>query len=111
MRAASSPSLKGLAINTTKSITFPDSSKSVYDVWLGKRTTPEPPLGNLGGGSDHIAFYTHVGIPSWNGGTGGHSIYHSNFDSFAYYERFCDPTFKMGPLVEQVFGIMAYAFG
>ncbi|MBL7876838.1 MAG: M28 family peptidase [Cyclobacteriaceae bacterium] len=105
--AASSPSLKGLAINTTKSIPFPDSSKSVFDVWLGKRTTPEPPLGNLGGGSDHIAFYTHVGIPSWNGGTGGHSIYHSNFDSFAYYERFCDPTFKMGPLVEQVFGMMA----
>lgn len=105
--AASSPSLKALAINTTKSIQFPDSSKTVFDVWLGKRTTPEPPLGNLGGGSDHIAFYTHVGIPSWNGGTGGHSIYHSNFDSFAYYERFCDPTFKMGPLVEQVFGMMA----
>ncbi len=105
--AASSPSLKALAISTTKSIQFPDSSKSVFDVWLGKRTTPEPPLGNLGGGSDHIAFYTHVGIPSWNGGTGGHSIYHSNFDSFAYYERFCDPTFKMGPLVEQVFGMMA----
>jgi N-acetylated-alpha-linked acidic dipeptidase len=105
--AASSPSLKALAISTTKSIQFPDSSKSVFDVWLGKRTSPEPPLGNLGGGSDHIAFYTHVGIPSWSGGTGGHSIYHSNFDSFAYYERFCDPTFKMGPLVEQVFGMMA----
>lgn len=105
--AASSPSLKALAISTTKSIQFPDSSKSVFEVWLGKRTTPEPPLGNLGGGSDHIAFYTHVGIPSWNGGTGGHSIYHSNFDSFAYYERFSDPSFKMGPLVEQVFGMMA----
>jgi N-acetylated-alpha-linked acidic dipeptidase len=105
--AASSPSLKALAISTTKSIQFPDSSKSVFEVWLGKRTSPEPPLGNLGGGSDHIAFYTHVGIPSWSGGTGGHSIYHSNFDSFAYYERFCDPTFKMGPLVEQVFGMMA----
>jgi N-acetylated-alpha-linked acidic dipeptidase len=105
--AASSPSLKALAINTTKSIAFPDSSKTLYDVWLGKGTTPEPPLGNLGGGSDHIAFYTHVGIPSWGGGTGGHSIYHSNFDSFSYYERFCDPTFKMGSLVEQVFGMMA----
>ncbi|MCB0493194.1 MAG: M28 family peptidase [Cyclobacteriaceae bacterium] len=105
--ASSSPSLKGLSINTTKSIAFPDSSKSLYDVWLGKSNTPEPQLGNLGGGSDHIAFYTHVGIPSWGGGTGGHSIYHSNFDSFAYYERYCDPTFKMGPLVEQLFGMMA----
>lgn len=105
--AASSPSLKELAISTTKSIAFPDSSKSLHDVWLGTRNTPEPPLGNLGGGSDHIAFYAYVGIPSWGGGSGGHSIYHSNFDSFAYYERFCDPTFKMGPMVEQVFGTMA----
>ena len=105
--AASSPSLKALSINVTKSISFPDSSKSLYEVWLGNRNASEPPLGNLGGGSDHIAFYTHVGIPSWGGGSGGHSIYHSNFDSFAYYERFCDPTFKMGPMVEQVFGMMA----
>jgi N-acetylated-alpha-linked acidic dipeptidase len=105
--ASSSPSLKGLSINTSKSIAFPDSSKSLYEVWLGKSNTQEPQLGNLGGGSDHIAFYTHVGIPSWGGGTGGHSIYHSNYDSFAFYERYCDPTFKMGPLVEQLFGMMA----
>ncbi len=105
--AASSPSLKELAINTTKSISFPDSSKSLYDVWLGKHNTPEPPLGNLGGGSDHIAFYAYVGIPSFGGGSGGHSIYHSNYDNFAYYERFGDPSFKMGPMVEQVFGTMA----
>ncbi|MBX2943543.1 MAG: M28 family peptidase [Cyclobacteriaceae bacterium] len=104
---SSSPSLKELAISTTKSISFPDSSKSLYDVWLGKRKTPEPPLGNLGGGSDHIAFYAYVGIPSLGGGSGGHSIYHSNYDNFAYYERFSDPTFKMGPMVEQVFGTMA----
>lgn len=104
---SSSPSLKELAISTTKSISFPDSSKSLYDVWLGKRKTPEPPLGNLGGGSDHIAFYAYVGIPSLGGGSGGHSIYHSNYDNFAYYERFGDPTFKMGPMVEQVFGTMA----
>jgi N-acetylated-alpha-linked acidic dipeptidase len=105
--AASSPSLKGLSIESTKTVAYPDSSKTVYEHWLGNRGAKEPPLGNLGGGSDHIAFYTHVGIPSWGGGTGGPSIYHSNHDSFSFYERFADPTFKMGPLVEQVFGVMA----
>ena len=105
--AASSPSLKGLLIDATKMVPYPDSSKTVYDHWLGKRGAKEPPLGNLGGGSDHIAFYTHVGIPSWGGGTGGPTIYHSNHDSFSFYERFADPDFKMGPLVERVFGVAA----
>lgn len=104
---ASSPSLKGLLIESTKVVPYPDSSKSVYEHWIGNRGLKEPPLGNLGGGSDHIAFYTHVGIPSWGGGTGGPTIYHSNHDSFSFYERFADPSFKMGPLVEQVFGVMA----
>ncbi len=105
--AASSPSLKGLSLEAAKAVSYPDSSKTVYEHWLGNRGAKEPPLGNLGGGSDHIAFYTHVGIPSWGGGTGGPTIYHSNHDSFSFYERFADPTFKMGPLVEQVFGVMA----
>ena len=105
--AASSPSLKDLLIDATKAVTYPDSSKTVYEHWLGKRGLKEPPLGNLGGGSDHIAFYTHVGIPSWGGGTGGPSLYHANHDSFSFYERFSDPSFTMGPLVERVFGVMA----
>ena len=38
---------------------------------------------------------------------GGPSLYHTNHDSFSFYERFADSSFKMGPLVESVFGIMA----
>lgn len=105
--AASSPSLKNLSIDATKVVQYPDSAKTLYEHWLGKRGAKEPPLGNLGGGSDHIGFYTHVGIPSWGGGMGGPSLYHSNHDSFSFYERFVDSSFKMGPLVESVFGIMA----
>jgi N-acetylated-alpha-linked acidic dipeptidase len=105
--AASSPSLKSLIVDATRAVPYPDSSKTVFEHWLGKRTTKEPSLGNLGGGSDHIAFYTHIGIPSGGGGTGGPTIYHSNHDSFSFYERFADPSFTMGPLVERVFGIVA----
>jgi N-acetylated-alpha-linked acidic dipeptidase len=102
---ASSPSLKNLIIEATKVIPYPDSAKSVFDHW--RRQSPNPPIGNLGGGSDHIAFYTHVGIPSWSGGTGGPTMYHSNHDTFYFYEHFSDPAFSMGPLVERVFGIAA----
>ncbi len=102
---ASSPSLKSVIIESTKVIPYPDSAKSVYDHW--RKQSPAPPIGNLGGGSDHIAFYTHVGIPSWSGGTGGPTMYHSNHDTFYFYEKFSDPTFTMGPLVERVFGIAA----
>jgi N-acetylated-alpha-linked acidic dipeptidase len=59
----------------------------------------------LGGGSDHLSFYTHIGIPSWGAGTGGVSIYHSIYDNYAYYTKFTDSTFKMGPMVEQIFGV------
>jgi N-acetylated-alpha-linked acidic dipeptidase len=100
---AASPTLKGVLVEATKVVTYPDSSKSVYDIWRGKKQEPE--IGNLGGGSDHLAFYTHIGIPSWGAGTGGVSIYHSIYDNYAYYQKFADSTFKMGPMVEQIFGV------
>jgi N-acetylated-alpha-linked acidic dipeptidase len=122
--ASSSPSLKKLLIEATKTVQFPDSNKTVYEHWIGQRgprggstanvggTAPvaamnEPVIGNLGGGSDHIAFYMHLGIPSLGGGTGGPTLYHSQYDDLFFYEKFVDPTYKMGPMVEQVVGTLS----
>ncbi len=102
---ASSPSLKQLLADATKMVEYPGSGKTVYEQWAASK--PEPEVGNLGGGSDHIAFYMHVGVPSWGGGTGGFTQYHSAYDNFAYYSRFVDSAFTMGPMVSQVFGVMA----
>ncbi|MEA1785032.1 M28 family metallopeptidase [Arenibacter sp. GZD96] len=103
--AASSPTLKNLIMEAAKEVPYPNSEKSVFEVWKGEEHK-EPKIGNLGGGSDHIAFYMHVGVPSLNAGTSGPSLYHSNYDSFAYYERFVDPSFTFGPAVAQLVGIM-----
>lgn len=103
--AASSPTLKKLIMEAGKEVPYPDSEKTVFEVWKGEEKE-EPEIGNLGGGSDHIAFYMHVGVPSLTAGTGGPSLYHSNYDTFTYYERFVDPSFKFGPAVEQLVGIM-----
>ncbi len=49
----------------------------------------------------------HVGVPSLSGGASGPNLYHSNYDSFHFYENFVDPAFQMGPMVEQLAGLMA----
>jgi N-acetylated-alpha-linked acidic dipeptidase len=102
---ASSPTLKKIIMESAKAVAFPDSSKTVYEVWAGKQN--EPTIGNLGGGSDHIAFYMHIGVPSMSGGAGGPTLYHTNYDDLYFYEKFADPSFKMGGTVEQVVGTAA----
>ncbi|TDK42592.1 M28 family peptidase [Algoriphagus formosus] len=102
--AAAAPTLKKLIIDASQEIMYPDSTKTVFEIWAGNN--PEPSIRNLGGGSDHIGFYMHVGIPSLSGGTGGVTAYHSNYDNFNYYSKFVDPTFKMGGAVAQLFGLV-----
>ncbi len=63
----------------------------------------------LGSGSDYTAFIDHLGIASLNigmGGEGGGGIYHSIYDTFAWYTRFSDTTFEYGQTLAQVGGTM-----
>ena len=104
--ASAAPTLKKLLVEASKEVDYPYTEQSLFDFW-NKTNAEEPPIGNLGGGSDHIAFYMHAGVPSLSGGAGGPTLYHSNYDSFRFYERFVDPEFQMGPMVEKLAGIMA----
>ena len=61
----------------------------------------------LGSGSDYTPFLQHLGIASMNtgfGGEGGGGVYHSIYDSFAWYTKFGDPTFEHGRALSQVNG-------
>lgn len=102
---ASSPTLKQLMTDAAQKVAYPYSEKSLYDHWRGDRE--EPAIGNLGGGSDHIGFYMHVGVPSLSGGAGGPTLYHTNYDSFDFYKNYVDPEFQMGGTVQQWAGLMA----
>ncbi|MEZ4905008.1 MAG: M28 family peptidase [Spirosomataceae bacterium] len=121
---SASPSLKKLLIEATQAVDYPDSSKTVYEHWMAQKggrrgstvgvgsSAPvgnenEPTIGNLGGGSDHIAFYMHAGIPSLSAGVGGPTLYHSQYDDLFFYNKFVDSTYQMGPMVEQVVGTMS----
>ena len=104
--ASSAPTLKKLLVETSKNVKYPYTDQTLFEFWNKNGQSEEPPIGNLGGGSDHIAFYMHVGVPSLSGGAGGPNLYHSNYDSFRFYEKFVDPEFQMGPMVEQMAGLM-----
>jgi N-acetylated-alpha-linked acidic dipeptidase len=107
--ASASPSLKRPIIDAARSVRYPGSAGTVHDHWMASaRDRPEPPLGNLGGGSDHVGFYTHAGVPSAGLSLGGsNGIYHSNYDTFAFFERFSDPDFVYGPALARVDGVLA----
>jgi N-acetylated-alpha-linked acidic dipeptidase len=106
---SSSPSLKGVILNALDDVGYPgDAAPTVADAWRSRTDAGEPRLGNLGGGSDHVAFYTHAGIPSAglsSSGPGG--VYHSNYDNFAWFERFGDTDFVYGPMVARLDGLVA----
>jgi N-acetylated-alpha-linked acidic dipeptidase len=93
-----SPTLRGVLRDVTRGIPDPSGEGSVYDVWRkrsGVRAGDEPAMGDPGGGSDFAGFYNHLGIPHSDWGFGGGSgIYHSNYDSFTFMERFGDPGYR-----------------
>ena len=107
--ASSAPSLKGLLVEATKVVPYTDQDISVYDHWTARQEdkSQEPRIGNLGGGSDHLGFYAHLGIPSLGAGMRGPTLYHSAYDDFHWFSKFADPEFQSGPTVAKVFGIMS----
>lgn len=92
------PTLRATLRDITKGIADPSGGGSVYDVWRARSRVAEgaePAMGDPGGGSDFAGFYNHLGIPHSDWGFGGASgIYHSNFDSYTFMERFGDPGYR-----------------
>lgn len=107
--ASASPSLKRPILDATRVVPYPGSDRTVYDHWLAAaRGRTEPSIGNLGGGSDHVGFYTHAGVPSAGLNlSGSNGIYHSNYDTFAFFEKFSDPDFVYGATLARIDGVLA----
>jgi N-acetylated-alpha-linked acidic dipeptidase len=105
--ASSSPSLKRPILDAARAVRYP-AGGTVYEHWQRGERDRDPPIANLGGGSDHVGFYTHVGVPSAGLSFGGsNGIYHSNYDTFRFFERFSDPEFVHGAALARVDGVLA----
>src|SRR5206468_2914555 len=93
-----SPSLRATLRDVARVVADPSGKGSVYSEWRRASAvadTSEPSMGDPGGGSDFAGFYNHLGIPiaEWGfGGSGG--VYHSQYDSYAWMNKFGDPGFQ-----------------
>lgn len=68
---------------------------------------PQLRIAPLGSGSDYTPFLQHLTLASLNLGFGGESpggVYHSAYDSFAWYTKFSDGDFAYGRALAQVTG-------
>ena len=91
--ASASPSLKPVIeaaarVVTNEAFTMGgEHADPLADAWFGGDDRPR--FGNLGGGSDHVGFYCHAGVPSAGLGMrgAGGDAYHSTYDTLAWYRR------------------------
>lgn len=111
-RASSDPLLTQVIFDAARQVPHCyEEDATVYDSWVaraGRRAT-EPNVGTLGGGSDHVAFYCHLGIPSAAFGAGGArgTAYHSNFDTITWYRKAVGDDYLPAQMVTRVTAIVA----
>ncbi|KAI9493675.1 hypothetical protein BDB00DRAFT_787780 [Zychaea mexicana] len=126
--AQASPLLNNLIYDITQEIWDPRTSTTVYEAWKQDRETmavqkhknhhddageaPIAPLVKmidpLGGGSDYMAFFDHLGITSMSMSfNGDYGVYHSNYDSIFWMEHFGDPTYEYHQTMVRIWGLLA----
>ncbi|KAM7222915.1 hypothetical protein V8F06_001813 [Rhypophila decipiens] len=106
-KASAAPLLNEIIYAATGAVKSPNqttSGQSVLDVWGGKIST-------MGSGSDFTAFQDFAGIPSIDIGFNPYPEdavyhYHSNYDSFAWMEKFGDPGFVYHQTIAQILGLI-----
>ncbi len=107
--ASSDPLLKTVIEESTREVPQARSKegKSVFEAWKAEKAAPV--IGNLGGGSDHVGFYCHLGIPSCfisSGGAPG-TAYHSNYDNLAWYRRTVGDDYEPALMLTRVVNVLA----
>jgi N-acetylated-alpha-linked acidic dipeptidase len=112
-RASAVPSLRGFLRDIAKAVPSPKGG-TLYDQWRGARrtagpnapTSDEPPVGNLGSGSDFTSFLDHSGVPATDvRSSGSYGVYHSVFDNFAWFKKFGDTNFLYSQEIARVMGL------
>lgn len=132
LNAAGSPSLEHLVNRVAARVTDPETGVSVLErkraqlrlagngrdasdddrelAEIAANPARDIPLAAPGSGTDYTAFLDHLGIPAVDlefageGDIGG--VYHSAYDTPAFYTRFADPGFRYGPVLAKMAGHM-----
>ena len=120
LRAIGSHSLEKLVNQVARDVTDPQKkipvgerlrslllTQGTPEVQKDARERADLRIAALGSGSDYTVFLDHLGIASLDlryGGEDGGGSYHSIYDSFDHYVRFCDPGFEYGVALVQTAG-------
>jgi N-acetylated-alpha-linked acidic dipeptidase len=116
--ASAVPSLDHFLRDVTRSVPSPLGG-NVYEEWkashppLNEHHGSNAPAGSddvhiqsLGSGSDYSAFLQHEGVPSTDiGSEGPYGVYHSVFDSYAWFTQNADPHFVYLQQMARVLGL------
>ena len=107
-----SPSLEAFLSEVLRDVREPNGPRSLLDAALANARsrqsrsaeTPGFRLAPLGSGSDYVAFLDHAGIASMNlGFAGGDAgVYHSIYDTMAWFDRFSDGDLSYGRVLTEV---------
>lgn len=102
LEASGSPSLARLLRSVAASVPDPTCTKASLSL---DQVAP------LGSGSDYTVFLQHLGIPSTDvsfrrTATDPVYHYHSNYDSFAWMDKFGDPTFQRHEAMARLLGLV-----
>ena len=118
--ASASPSLGRLIERAAQSVPQArDAGKTVFEDWLSRSARADEPtrpnIGSLGGGSDHVGFVCHVGVPGIElhaGGSRG-SSYHTAYDDLHWYRQVVgddyEPALMIARMTNAVVGRLASA--
>jgi N-acetylated-alpha-linked acidic dipeptidase len=124
LNAAGSHTLEQAVNDAARDVTDPETGLSVWrraqlqQIATGTDSTrreardrPDLRIDALGSGSDFTPFLQHLGIASLHLGFGGEDpgsdgVYHSIYDSFAWYTRFSDSGFVYNRALSQVAGTL-----
>lgn len=106
--ASASPALNGLINEVAGMVQSPNQTikgQTVYDLWNKKIST-------MGSGSDFTSFQDWAGISSLDFGFIPNAnspvyMYHSNYDTYHWMEKYGDPGFKYHATSARILGLMA----
>lgn len=116
LHANGAPALRRLILDAARQTPQAHEPEiTAYDQWLtrslagaGGSDTNGPRVGSMGGGSDHIGFYFHVGAPTMSlaasGGRG--TSYHSNYDNLHWYHKVVGDDYEPALMLARVLSVL-----
>ena len=109
--AAVSPTLRASVQRALSAAPGPRGEGRALDAW-SRDAEGAPGFGDLGGGSDHVAFWCHAGVPSVSLSAGGSegTSYHSNYDTVAWYRATVGDDYAAARLVTGIASAMLAEF-